>query len=73
MKLQYFLSSTLGASSLVTSVVQTELGKRGYYQGPINGVIDADSQRAIRSFQTDRRLPVTGSIDSKLLRALGIG
>jgi hypothetical protein len=47
MKVQYFLSSTLGVSSLVTSVVQTELRERGYYQGPINGVIDADSRRAI--------------------------
>ncbi|HEY2424150.1 MAG TPA: peptidoglycan-binding domain-containing protein [Chthoniobacterales bacterium] len=73
MKVQYFLSSTLGVSSLVTSVVQTELRKRGYYQGPVNVVIDADSPCAIRSFQTDRRLPVTGSIDSKLLRALQIG
>jgi peptidoglycan hydrolase-like protein with peptidoglycan-binding domain len=73
MKVQHFLSSTLGVSSLVTSVVQTELRERGYYQGPITGVIDADSRRAIRSFQTDRRLPVTGSIDSKLLSALRIG
>jgi peptidoglycan hydrolase-like protein with peptidoglycan-binding domain len=73
MNVQYFLSSTLGVSSLVTSVVQTELREHGYYQGPTNGIIDADSRRAIRSFQTDRRLPVTGSIDSKLLNALRIG
>ena len=57
----------------MTSVVQSELSKRGYYQGPIDGVIGAGSRRAIRSFQAEEGLPVTGSIDSKLLRALRIG
>jgi Putative peptidoglycan binding domain/ABC transporter len=61
------------AAGKVTSVVQSELSKRGYYQGPIDGVIGAGSRHAIRGFQTDQGLPVTGSIDSKLLRALRIG
>jgi peptidoglycan hydrolase-like protein with peptidoglycan-binding domain len=57
----------------VTSVVQSELSRRGYYQGPIDGVIGAGSRRAIRSFQTDQGLPVTGAIDGKLLSALRVG
>jgi peptidoglycan hydrolase-like protein with peptidoglycan-binding domain len=57
----------------VTSFVQSALGKRGYYRGPIDGVIGAGSRRAIRNFQTDQGLPVTGSIDRKLLGALRIG
>jgi len=61
------------AAGGVTSVVQSELRKRGYYQGPIDGVIGAGSRRAIRSFQTDQRLPITGSIDRKLLSALRVG
>ncbi|MEY2605606.1 MAG: hypothetical protein QOH31_3422 [Verrucomicrobiota bacterium] len=61
------------ATSDVTSVVQSELSKRGYYQGPIDGVLGAGSRRAIRSFQTDQRLPITGSIDRKLLSALRVG
>ena len=61
------------ATSDVTSVVQAELSKRGYYQWPIDGVIGAGSRRAIRSFQTDQRLPITGSIDRKLLSALRLG
>ena len=61
------------ATGDVTSVVQSELSKRGYYQGPIDGVLGAGSRRAIRSFQTDQRLPITGSIDRKLLSALRVG
>jgi peptidoglycan hydrolase-like protein with peptidoglycan-binding domain len=57
----------------VTSAVQSKLREHGYYQGPIDGVIGAGSRRAIRSFQAEQGLPVTGSIDSKLLRALQIG
>jgi peptidoglycan hydrolase-like protein with peptidoglycan-binding domain len=62
-----------GTAGKVTSVEQSKLSERGYYQGPIDGVIGAGSRRAIRSFQAEEGLPVTGSIDSKLLRALRIG
>jgi len=52
--------------------VQSELARRGYYQGPVDGVIGSDSRQAIRAFQSAQGLPVTGSIDTKLLKALGI-
>ena len=52
--------------------VQTKLANQGYYHGQVDGVIGSDSMEAIRRFQTDHRLPVTGKIDPKLLRALGI-
>ena len=52
--------------------VQSELARRGYYQGPTDGVIGSDSSQAIRAFQEAQGLPVTGRIDPKLLRALGI-
>jgi putative peptidoglycan binding protein len=60
-------------SDEVASLVQSELSKRGYYRGPIDGVIGAGSRRAIRSFQTDQGLPATGSIDTKVIKALRIG
>jgi peptidoglycan hydrolase-like protein with peptidoglycan-binding domain len=50
--------------------VQSALSKRGYYRGPIDGRIGASSRRAIRAFQSDQGLPVTGLIDHKLLKAL---
>lgn len=53
--------------------VQSALRGRGYYRGPIDGDIGSGSRAAIRAYQRDRGLPVTGRIDSSLLRALRIG
>ena len=52
--------------------VQSELRRRGYYRGPIDGDIGPGSRAAIRNYQYDRGLSATGRIDSSLLRALGI-
>jgi hypothetical protein len=50
--------------------VQSELARRGYYHGQINGVIDSTSSQAIRAFQKASGLPVTGLIDPGVLRSL---
>ena len=52
--------------------VQRALKRRGYYYGAIDGDIGPASRNAIRSYQSDRGLSVTGRIDSRLLRSLGI-
>ncbi len=52
--------------------VQTKLAQQSYYRGPIDGVIGSGSLQAIRRFQSDHGLPVTGRIDPKLLKALGV-
>jgi putative peptidoglycan binding protein len=52
--------------------VQSELARRGYYHGSIDGVIGAGSREAIRAFQAAQELPVTERIDPKLLKALGV-
>ena len=54
----------------LATAVQTELTARGYYHGQIDGVIGSDSRNAIQAFQQAQRLPVTGMIDPKLLKAL---
>jgi hypothetical protein len=54
------------------AAVQSELARRGYYNGPIDGDIGPGSSRAIARYQMDRGLPVTGSITSSLLRSLGL-
>ena len=58
-------------SNLAVSV-QSELARRGYYHGPLDGVLGSESSEAIRAFQAAQGLPVTGVIDPKLLDALGI-
>jgi hypothetical protein len=52
--------------------VQSELARRGYYQGPIDGVFGPGSRKAIQAFQAAAGLPVTGVIDRKVLKALKV-
>jgi hypothetical protein len=52
--------------------VQTKLTDDGYYHGQIDGVLGSGSLEAIRQFQADHGLTVSGKIDPKLLDALGI-
>jgi peptidoglycan hydrolase-like protein with peptidoglycan-binding domain len=52
--------------------VQRRLAHLGYYHGAIDGEIGPHSRRAIRRYQADHGLPVTGEIDRPLLRSLGL-
>ena len=51
---------------------QIRLRQLGYYHGPIDGDIGPYTSRAISRFQYDRGLPVTGWLDVRTLRALGV-
>jgi hypothetical protein len=50
--------------------VQTALARRGYYRGPIDGIIGQGTRRAIRAFQYDEGLPPSGWIDGRVLAEL---
>ncbi len=52
--------------------VQRALSRRGYYRGAIDGDVGPGTRAAIRGYQIDRGLPVTGRIDRPLLRSLGV-
>jgi len=52
--------------------VQKKLTQLGYYHGPVNGLIGPETQGAIRWFQSIDKLPVTGQIDDRTLKGLGI-
>jgi len=51
---------------------QTVLRDRGFYNGPINGVMNTPTRNAIRNFQRDRNLTETGDLDFRTAQALGI-
>ena len=51
--------------------VQTKLANQGYYHGQVDGVIGSGTMEAVRRFQADHGLKVTGKIDPKLLNSLG--
>ncbi len=50
--------------------VQRQLARRGYYHGAIDGDIGPGTRAAIRNYQADRGLPITGRIDRALIDKL---
>jgi hypothetical protein len=53
-----------------TRAVQAALAWRGFYSGRIDGVMGPETESAIRAFQKQQGVPVTGQIDSNLSKAL---
>jgi peptidoglycan hydrolase-like protein with peptidoglycan-binding domain len=60
-----------GAGSVAVPV-QEELARRGYYKGPIDGVVGPGTRAAISAYQRNHGLEVSGTIDPPLLRSLRI-
>jgi len=52
--------------------VQRSLAGLGYYDGAVDGAFGPMTSSAIRRYQVDTQLPVTGRIDPSLLNALGV-
>ena len=59
-------------SSEAIRSAQAVLRDRGFYNGPINGVMTPATRTALRQFQRDRNLPETGDLDFRTAQALGI-
>lgn len=57
-----------------SDIMKTEeaLQAKGLNPGKVDGVIDNDTRAAIREFQKQNSLTVTGSVDSRTAQALGI-
>lgn len=52
--------------------VQRILGRKGYYTGTVDGELGPRSRAAIRAWQADNGLRVTGQLNSATLRSLGL-
>jgi hypothetical protein len=52
--------------------VQRALGRKGYYCGVVDGDLGPQSRAAIRAWQADVGLTVTGTINPATLRSLGL-
>ena len=63
--------TTPTVSSAMITEAQTELRRRGYAISAITGTANAETVAAVREYQADARLPVTGTIDDQLLGQLG--
>lgn len=56
----------------VTAQVQRALAARGYYYGPIDGIMGPSTRSAIQRYQINRGLVVTAAIDEPTLATLGL-
>ena len=56
----------------VVADVQTQLQRDGYYNGPVNGILDQTTQVAIANYQRDNNLAVTSVVDGATVRSLGL-
>ena len=66
-----YRSSSSSGDELAVDV-QRALARRGFYRGGIDGDIGPGTRAAIRAYQYNHGLEVTGRIDGTLLRSLGI-
>ena len=53
--------------------MQQALQDRGYYHGKVDNVMGLRTRASIRGFQKAEKLPVTGEIDLRTARKLGVG
>jgi peptidoglycan hydrolase-like protein with peptidoglycan-binding domain len=57
----------------VVADVQTQLQQEGYYNGPLNGILDQPTRAAIASYQRDHNLAITAVVDAATVTSLGLG
>lgn len=65
-------AQTVFTSAESIRFAQITLRDRGYYTGPINGVMNQAMRNAIRQLQRDRNLSMNGDLDLRTARELGI-
>ncbi len=64
----------LGLDGITLRLIEARLSQLGLAPGKVDGGLDEDSRRAIRNFQEDRDLSVTGYIDEQtIVRLLADG
>jgi len=56
--------------STAIATLQRELGQLNYYEGPVSGVLNAQTTQAITYLQRDAHLPQTGTMNAATQAAL---
>ena len=52
--------------------VQEALHDKGFYKGPVDGIMGHQTRAAIREYQESEKLPVTGHLDAETSEKLGV-
>lgn len=55
-----------------TKKVQETLHDKGFYNGPVDGIMGHQTREAIRQYQKSEDMPVTGQLDGKTAEKLGV-
>jgi peptidoglycan hydrolase-like protein with peptidoglycan-binding domain len=63
-------NNTPAAPSAAIETLQKELGQLNYYEGPVTGVMNAQTTQAITYLQRDAHLPQTGQMNAATQAAL---
>jgi len=58
------------APDKTVELVQSGLAELGYAPGPVDGILGADTRQAIREFERDRGIKVTGTVSARLIKEL---
>ncbi len=66
------LCDTNAQTSSITDL-QIALRDRGFYSGPIDGIIGTQTEEAVRQFQAANGLPHQGFVTMETMRRLGLG
>ncbi len=61
-----------GSERSVDASVEESLAHQGYYHGSVDGVIGPQAREAIRAYQRQHGLTVTGTVNTALLRSLDL-
>lgn len=61
-----------GSTGAAVKEVQCQLRDFGYYSGGLDGIFGYQTEQAVKKFQEDHGLEVTGTVDQKTYDALGV-
>jgi hypothetical protein len=65
-------ANTIYTAAERVSAAQQALTRLNYYRGPVNGVLNDPTRRALFQFQVDNGLSGTGNLDFRTAQALGL-
>jgi hypothetical protein len=63
---------TVQSADSIVANAQEKLAQQGYYRGEIDGILGAETSRAIARFQSDQGLRVTGVLTRDTIQELGL-
>ena len=67
-----FKNLSVGSKGNLVILVQERLKGMGLYHGPIDGIYDAGTEKAVKKFQRENDVPINGVVSARIYTLLGI-